>query len=744
MDPTGLGENGMSRRYLRLVLRWVPVAMQWYNDWPVRPNCAHFLGGVLWYGQETAMPIAALAVAAASAEYDEALAGMSADELRRICWKGLRYLCFTHDTGPEDCVRPAEGWGRKEPAGTKWGERGRGFFPESQCGRTIANLALTAALIRDLVGDEERAMLRAIAEDYMQRFEDVPPRSGVYWDTQTEENAWTAEGIAACICLLPGHPRVEEWFEALKLWAFRAVTTPDDARDTRPFADGRTVAELCGRTFTTHPDGTAENHAIVHPSYMASSIALAGWTATLLELHGHPVPPHLRWRRDRTYEVLKSWADETGAFHCPQGMDWPYIGYQAQAYVHAVANLWYEDADAALLERRALEVIEHASEAHGGRMLPELTTRHCHGQQDPAIMRERMVHSLAGACLLHRVRGEGCDPADLEDFRGRQRGVRVYPHGGAVLHRHERGINSFAWRNCTMVLPMARDGLRWIGPASNSVLGTLKVAGRHDVRQQVMVKVRDRADRVCALLVEDVGGGAVRRRAFFASLPDGRCLTFERLTALEDVAVEHVRQGYLCVMNDPYFSDAPDHRARLTLRWAEGEREVVGYAAADDADEVCIDLSGAGWVNVDGRLGVVFRGTGHATYRNRHHWDVWHAVGDDLVLSECEEAFEARAGETIGELTALWAPRQSAQETARTVLAIGGAGDDLFWAQVGDYLCACNFGGRPAALPGTFWPGACERLEAGAVLAAAAGELKLEVSAHEPVIVEKGVKGERG
>ena len=111
-----------------------------------------------------------------------------------------------------------------EPAGTKWGERGRGFFPESQCGRTIASLALIAALIPDLIGDEERAMLRAIAEDYMARFEELPPRSGVYWNTQTEENAWTAEGMAACIVLVPDHPRIEQWQEAMKLWAFRAVT----------------------------------------------------------------------------------------------------------------------------------------------------------------------------------------------------------------------------------------------------------------------------------------------------------------------------------------------------------------------------------------------------------------------------------------------------------------------------------------------------------------------------------------
>ena len=63
-----------------------------------------------------------------SPEFDANAAGRSADQLREVALRGLRYLCFTHDTGPADCIRPTESWGRTEPAGTKWGERGRGFF----------------------------------------------------------------------------------------------------------------------------------------------------------------------------------------------------------------------------------------------------------------------------------------------------------------------------------------------------------------------------------------------------------------------------------------------------------------------------------------------------------------------------------------------------------------------------------------------------------------------------------------
>ncbi len=65
---------------------------------------------------------------------------------REMAIKGVRYLCYTHDSGPEDCVRPSEGLGRPENCGTKWGERGKGFFRESQCGSTVAGDARIDAI----------------------------------------------------------------------------------------------------------------------------------------------------------------------------------------------------------------------------------------------------------------------------------------------------------------------------------------------------------------------------------------------------------------------------------------------------------------------------------------------------------------------------------------------------------------------------------------------------------------------
>ncbi len=688
-------ENDLSRRYLKLMLRWVPVAMEYYNDWPVRPGCGHFFGGVLWYGQETSMPVFTLALASSSQEYDAAEAGMPADELRQVALRGLRYLCFTHDTGPADCVRPTESWGRTEPAGTKWGERGRGFFPESQCGRTIASLAVTAALIADLLGDEERGMLGAIAADYLDRFGTMAPKSGVYFDTQMEENAWTALGLSASLMLPVGHDRLDEYWRNAALWMFRTATMPRDAHDSADFAGGQSVRELCGRCFTMLPDGTAENHGFVHPSYLSSGIGLAARTVSLLRFFGREAPPHLFRRRRDIYNTMKPWFDATGASHCPQGMNWPYFAYPGACFLHAAANVYLGDADAAGLEGQALATLERSSAAHAGRMVPARTVRHCHGQQDPAVMRERMIVGAAEAYLAHRLAGRGEAPPAEEDFERRVRGVYVYPHGGALVHRHARGVNSLAWRNRTMANPATREGARLIGPAEGLLLASVAVAGKGANTRPVALTVREAADHAAVLLVEDLAEGSVRREVLFASLPDGRMLLAERLTAREAVTVESFRQGFLSIINDDYFDGLAERR----IFWAGGERVVTGWPGGSDAGDETIELAPTRWVNVDDRCGLIFEATGRAVYRNRHHFEPWRATEDDLILGLIDRPQAVRPGGRVASMVALWCPEQSHERTAAEPLEVLDAPPGAVAVGVEGFLCACNFSEDQVAVP---------------------------------------------
>lgn len=689
----------MSRRYLRLINHWAPIALSYYNEWPVRPECGHFFGGVYWYGQETAMTIFTLALLASSTEFDEAIATVSATELRQIARKGLRYLLFTHDTGPADCVRPKESWGRPEPANTKWGERGLGFFRESQCGLGIANLTVTAALLDDLLGEEERTMLAAIAEDYLARFGEMAPKSGVYYDTQTEENAWTACGLSAATVLLAGHPNEAAWLEQTKLWMFHTTSRPQDTYNYAELADGKTVRALTGRTYTTLPDGTAENHGFVHPNYMMSALTLSGVTLDLLGVFQRPIPPHLLWRRQDTYETLKPWSDVTGNFHSVQGMDWPYFAYPSHALAHAIANLYLHDPDAALLERYALDVVERSAAVHDWRMIPKEIIEHCHSIQDPALMMERTAYYLAQACLAHRLEGVGAEPTEPAAFEAKYAGIHYYPHGGALVHRHAKGLSSLAWRNRTMAVLTPKSGSNIIGPAEGSLLATIEVADAPESTDEVVFRLREAQDRAAVLLVQDLAQHSVRRYLYMAFLPDGSVLSVERLVANRALTVNRLQQGLISVINDGFFGDHSDGRGHRTLHWAAGAAHFTGYPTRQREDDIVQPLDGATWVNVDDRFGLIFQGSGPRFYYNRHHFPVWHAIKDDLVLSLHDEPFTVAANAEIARFIALWRPEQEHSATAAEQLQIHVTAPELCAVTVDNFLCTANFSATPQLVP---------------------------------------------
>src|SRR5262249_43469178 len=147
-------------------------------------------------------------------------------------------------------------------------------------------------------------------------------------------------------------------------------------------------------------------------------------------------------------------------------------------FLHATANLYLEDADAARLERCVLDTVEGACAAHGGRTVPAEVAQYCQTFQDPALMRESRAVALAHAYLAHRLLGVGMAPTDQTAVAQRRGGVAVYTHGGLLLPRPAHGQPSLSWRNRPMAPPATSAGMQLIGPQSGTMLATLQVAGR--------------------------------------------------------------------------------------------------------------------------------------------------------------------------------------------------------------------------------------------------------------------------
>lgn len=183
----------------------------------------------------------------------------------------------------------------------------------------------------------------------------------------------------------------------------------------------------------------------------------------------------------------------------------------------------------------------------------------------------------------------------------------------------------------------------------------------------------------------------LEQEVLFVGLPDGLSLCWERLTAREPITVESLQQGFLRIVNENFSGITGNCHGFRTIHTPEGKERFAGYVDADPHSDLIRTYDHPAWLDVDGRLGLVFQGTGQTVYHNRHYFETWWAVADDLVLSRLEHPFRARAGATIGQLATLIAPDRSARQTAALQLIELRASGRAAGLLAGSYLAAANF-----------------------------------------------------
>ena len=578
--------------------------------------------------------------------------------------------------------------------GTKWGERGRGFFPESQCGGTIANMTTSALILRPHVDDETWEMLAGICVDYLERFGDMAPKSGVYANTQMEENAWTAHGLAACYLFLSRHQQAGKWEENAKRWMFSACAAPQDKFDQLEIEPGQKVSKLTGQTFTTLPDYMAENHGMVHPGYTSSGVMSVANLGTLYRLYGRTEPTQARWNRQIIYNVIKRLTDLAGVSMATQGMDRLYLGERHG--LHAAAHLYLKDPDAGFFERVALDLREKTQEANGGRLIDPEIAKLCHEVEDPMEIKEsEVISGIVNPYLMHRLMdAEAPPPTPREEIQTRLQGVRVFPHSGFAFHRHALGQTAISWRNHILALAYPLGGALTVGPSRSSFLGQVEVKDRAPSQTERALSIHRKDDGFAALMVFDRAQGSVRQRVLFASLPNGDVLSNETLIAQETSTVERVQQGFVRIINENWPVDEGDCRGVRRLYHPEGHKDFRGFPSADPSDDVLLELDHPGWLNIDDRMGLVFAGTGGTSYLNRHYYPPFsfRAISDDLTLSLDAGTVVRKSGDLIGELSALICPEQRAPDTPNRTLTRPQASENAVCLITEGYLCAGNFG----------------------------------------------------
>jgi hypothetical protein len=161
-----------------------------------------------------------------------------------------------------------------------------------------------------------------------------------------------------------------------------------------------------------------------------------------------------------------------------------------------------------------------------------------------------------------------------------------------------------------------------------------------------------------------------------------------------------VSQGFLRIINERY-SDMPGNcHGHRVLTTPEGAERFEGFVSAAPASDVIRTYDHPAWVNVDGRLGIVFRGSDETVYHNRHYFSPWWATADDLVLSRGAGSRRVKAGAVITRLAAILTPGQSARQTAVATLVELAGRSGCVGLIGGGHLAAANFSPdvRPAGL----------------------------------------------
>jgi hypothetical protein len=270
-----------------------------------------------------------------------------------------------------------------------------------------------------------------------------------------------------------------------------------------------------------------------------------------------------------------------------------------------------------------------------------------------------------------------------------------------------------------MPLPLTREGNYTVAPASGSWLARPEVAGCPDSHHLRAWHLDEHEDAFAAAFTMDRCQDSLRQQVLFASLPDGRVLSWERVRALRPCELMRLEQGFLRITNETFQKLDNGCRGERVLATDAGATTYRGWIGQGPDDDVVDDLGTPAWVNVDGRLGLRVRGSGRAEYRNRHHWEAYQVIADDLVLS-LSGPRRLGAGDVAGTLAALLTPGQAAVDTERapfdalladeTALLVAdgwlvalrlaaGSGDAVWQTQVGTGVAGVDAGNVEGPVP---------------------------------------------
>jgi hypothetical protein len=166
-------------------------------------------------------------------------------------------------------------------------------------------------------------------------------------DTKAEENAWNASLLDLAAAMMPRSPRATTWRAKAAELAVAAYSRRHD--DTSPARVNGVPLSRRVQGFNTYPDGTVENHHIIHPDY-AAAIELLWASADFDRLAGRRVAEAMFHNAGRVYSAFSTVTYQAGATS-PAGGE--YVDPGGTVYEIGHSWIYYPQGDDWGVARRA-------------------------------------------------------------------------------------------------------------------------------------------------------------------------------------------------------------------------------------------------------------------------------------------------------------------------------------------------------------------------------------------------------
>jgi hypothetical protein len=166
-------------------------------------------------------------------------------------------------------------------------------------------------------------------------------------DTRAEDDSWNAGLLSLAAAMMPRAPHAALWrAQGAELATAAFATHADDSSPT--LVNGVSLADRL-QGFNAYPDGSVENHAIIHPDY-ASSVQLLWLAADFDRLARQRAPEALFHHGGLVYSGLSTVRYQAGA---PSPAGGVFAAPGGTVYVRGTNRVYYPQGDDWGVVRRA-------------------------------------------------------------------------------------------------------------------------------------------------------------------------------------------------------------------------------------------------------------------------------------------------------------------------------------------------------------------------------------------------------